>query len=486
MSFNFRTKLSILVGAIALGFLVLVTANILIADRVETQLKKIHEYYIPLIKLGPHLESQFGQIMRRLQDAVSANDAEAFDSIDRLNRNFLNELERSAGVLYPEHPTRITPLINALSDMYDTARKISVRLMREETGMSISDALNSMQVKYAQTRTLLQEATLFDESKLTEAFSSVDQAQKTAERLQLWISISCLLLIIGLSVGIVQSMLRALDSLTAGLMRFSEGDFDTPVPILRRDELGEVAETANRMAKQIQTLMAALKATNQELESFSYSVAHDLRAPLRAATGFSRALLEDYSSILPEDARGMVNHISTASKKMRDLIDGLLNLSQVTRGEMLVETVDLSAIAQDILQTLRQGDPARKIETTVEPGLLACGDSRLLRVVLANLIGNAWKFTGKTPDPKIEVGRIEENGNAVFFVRDNGAGFDMNYSEKLFNAFQRLHSDSEFEGNGIGLATVQRIIHRHHGKIWARSEPGKGATFFFYLRMDEP
>jgi len=481
MSFNFRTKLSMLVGAIALGFLVLVTANVLIANRVEKQLKTIHDYYIPLIKLGPHLESQFERIMRSLQDAVSANDSEAFDSIDQMNRNLLNELERSAGVLYPENPARITPLASALSDMYDTARSISLRLMREETGTSIADALNAMQTKYAQVRTMLQEATLFDESKLTEAFTSVDQAQKTAERLQLWISISCLLLIIGLSTGIVRSMLRALDSLTAGLMRFSEGDFDSPVPVLRHDELGEVAETANRMAKQIQTLMAALKATNQELESFSYSVAHDLRAPLRAATGFSRALLEDYSSILPADARTMVNHISIASKKMRDLIDGLLNLSRVTRGEMTIETVDLSSIAQDILQTLRQGDPERKVEATIERGVMACGDPRLLRVVLANLIGNAWKFTGKTPNPKIEFGKTEENGRAVFFVRDNGAGFDMNYSEKLFNAFQRLHSDSEFEGTGIGLATVQRIVHRHHGNIWARSEPGKGATFFFYL-----
>lgn len=225
-----------------------------------------------------------------------------------------------------------------------------------------------------------------------------------------------------------------------------------------------------------------LEATNKELEAFSYSVSHDLRAPLRALDGFSQALLEDYLEALDSEGQTYLQRIRAASQHMARLIDDLLSLSRITRAEMTYEQVDLSALAHGVCAGLREAAPERAVQVTIHDGLVAEGDPRLLRIALENLMGNAWKFTARQAQAHIEVGQISpsENGQ-VFYVRDNGAGFDMAYANKLFGAFQRLHSVTEFEGTGIGLATVQRIIHRHGGRIWAESEVGQGATFYFTL-----
>jgi PAS domain S-box-containing protein len=235
------------------------------------------------------------------------------------------------------------------------------------------------------------------------------------------------------------------------------------------------------LERRVRERTAQLEAANKELESFSYSVSHDLRAPLRGIDGFSRVLLESYAGKL--DARGQdyLQRVRAGSQRMSRLIDDLIELARWTRSTMTRTSVDLSAIAQSVVADLRQADPERKVEVVIAPELRAEGDPTLLRVALMNLLGNAWKFTGKQPEARIEVGRTTHGGVPAWFVRDNGAGFDMAYAGKLFGAFQRLHGQKEFEGTGIGLATVQRVIARHGGRIWAEGAPGRGATFYFTL-----
>jgi light-regulated signal transduction histidine kinase (bacteriophytochrome) len=224
-----------------------------------------------------------------------------------------------------------------------------------------------------------------------------------------------------------------------------------------------------------------LAAVNKELESFSYSVSHDLRAPLRSIDGFSQAILEDYTDKLDEQGRNYLQRVRSNTQKMGELIDDLLKLSRVTRSEMKLEMVNLSTLAQSIATEVQKTQPERQVEFVISPGLSAKGDERLLHILLENLLGNAWKFTAKHPQARIAFGSTQVGGKQVFFVRDDGAGFDMTYADKLFAPFQRLHSEGEFPGIGIGLATAQRIIHRHGGRVWAEGEIEKGATFYFTL-----
>jgi len=218
-----------------------------------------------------------------------------------------------------------------------------------------------------------------------------------------------------------------------------------------------------------------------ELESFAYSVSHDLRAPLRSIDGFSEILLEHYNDKLDDQGKDYLNRVRSASQRMSVLIDDLLKLSRVTRDEMHHENVNLSALAQKLTRELQQSQPERHVNFTIARGLVAKGDANLLRVALENLLVNAWKFSRTKECAMIEFGCTNTNGQHVYFVRDNGVGFDMAYADKLFGAFQRLHSPKEFEGTGIGLATVRRIVNRHGGTIWAESAVDQGATFYFTL-----
>jgi PAS domain S-box-containing protein len=224
-----------------------------------------------------------------------------------------------------------------------------------------------------------------------------------------------------------------------------------------------------------------LESVNNELESFAYSVSHDLRAPLRAMDGFSLALMEDYGDKFDGSGKNFLQRIRTASQQMSRLIDDLLSLSRVTRTEIRHSSVNLSAIANEIVNRHLELQPRSNFALDIQDGVTVFGDERLLRIALENLLGNAWKFTSKTENPLISFSSTKNNGKTVYSIKDNGAGFDMRYADKLFGAFQRLHSTTEFEGTGIGLATVQRIIARHGGKIWAESEVGKGAVFYFTI-----
>jgi signal transduction histidine kinase len=238
---------------------------------------------------------------------------------------------------------------------------------------------------------------------------------------------------------------------------------------------------AERASKDLEEANRELEGTNRELEAFSYSVSHDLRAPLRTIDGFSQILQEDYEDRLDEEGMDYLGRVRAASKHMAGLIDDLLDLSRVGRRPLTRERVDLSALAAGIVEDLRMAEPGRRVEFVAEENVTAWGDVSLLKVALENLLGNAWKFTSRKEGARIEFGVAEEGGRPVYFVRDDGAGFDQAYADKLFGAFQRLHGQEEFEGTGIGLATVARIVHRHGGRVWAEGEVGEGATFYFTL-----
>jgi PAS domain S-box-containing protein len=244
-------------------------------------------------------------------------------------------------------------------------------------------------------------------------------------------------------------------------------------------ERKKAEEDIIKLNEELKQHSTELEATNKELEAFSYSVSHDLRAPLRSMEGFSQALQEDCQDILNDECKDYLKRIQNSAELMAQLIDDLLQLSRLTRVDMVFNDVKLSDIAQSIAGDLKKLQPKREIEFIIAPGLTDRGDEKLLRIALTNLFENAWKFTGKTAEPRIEFGTTEDNGKVVYFVRDNGAGFDMIYADKLFKPFQRLHSVTEFPGTGIGLASVQRIIQRHSGRVWADAKIGIGANFYW-------
>ncbi len=283
-------------------------------------------------------------------------------------------------------------------------------------------------------------------------------------------------------------------------------DYSLRAPKFGEDELGALTDSFNQMlgrieeqkrelqqhatrleqrvaerTKELERRALELQAANSELDAFAYSVSHDLRAPLRSIDGFSQVLLEDYGAGLDEAGRDSLQRVRAASQRMATLIDDLLKLARVTRTEMRTERVDLSGMARELVLDIQRTTPDRQVEFAIAPGLEAQGDSRLLRVVLDNLLRNGWKYTGKQPQPRVEFTAMDENGGRVFVIKDNGAGFDMKYADKLFGVFQRLHSTAEFEGTGVGLATVRRIINRHGGRIWAEGIVDQGATFYFTL-----
>jgi signal transduction histidine kinase len=298
----------------------------------------------------------------------------------------------------------------------------------------------------------------------------------------------------------LEQVAQAADAMAAG-------DYTRRVDVQRGDEIGRLAAAFNVMAARVEAsheeleshvrartkelehareelhqYTADLAVANRELESFSYSVSHDLRAPLRSIDGFAQALAEDYTDRLDETGRDYLSRIRAAAQRMGALIDDLLSLSRVTRVELTRSAVDLSALVQETAQRLRESDPSRQVEWRIQPNITVAGDPRLLRLALDNLLENAWKFTGKRHEATIEFRVVTlPEGSTAFVVRDNGAGFDMAHAGKLFGAFQRLHGMSEFPGTGIGLATVQRVIRRHGGRIWAEAAPDVGAAFFFTL-----
>ena len=344
------------------------------------------------------------------------------------------------------------------------------------------------------------EALVFKASRGIEDIYELTYIRKDGSRLPAVVSVTALrdaheiiigYLLIGTDNTVRQQMAVALTEKEAELRRQAR-ELETLNDKLARANMDLELENAERRRAEIEarglneelesrvvTRTAEIAAVNRELEAFAYSVSHDLRAPLRHMTGFSQVLLEDYGGVLDETATDFLHRISRASVHMGQLIDGLLTLSRVSRGDLERTEVDLAAIAHNIAQRFRLAEPDRNVAITIAPHIHVHADARLMFLVLQNLLGNAWKFTGNTADAAITFGEVERDGQMACFVRDNGAGFDMAYVSKLFAPFQRLHTTAEFEGTGIGLATVSRIVNRHRGRVWIESAIGVGTTVFF-------
>jgi light-regulated signal transduction histidine kinase (bacteriophytochrome) len=269
----------------------------------------------------------------------------------------------------------------------------------------------------------------------------------------------------------------------ASLEGFSAGADDYLAKPFTSQELLARVRTHLNMARARDELNTKLMRTNEELEAFSYSVSHDLRSPLRAVDGYAHVLEKEYAAQLGEEGRRLLGLVRQQAGRMGQLIEDLLQLSRIARSELSRTRIDVSELARAVAEELQRKEPERKVSLLIQKGLVADGDTRLLRILLDNLLGNAWKFTAKTDAARIAFRTEQHDGTGVFVVRDNGAGFDMTYAEKLFRPFQRLHGETEFPGTGIGLATVRRIVERHGGRVWAEGVPGRGASVFFTLPM---
>jgi signal transduction histidine kinase len=318
------------------------------------------------------------------------------------------------------------------------------------------------------------------------------------QRIFIAVALFCVVLFIA-TLYLVRRIVRPVIRLTQVARSIAEGDLRVQADQEGSNELAELARAFNYMTgrlhaaqeenrlvnaqleRRVEERTGQLESANQELESFNYSVAHDLRTPLRSIDGFSRVLSNKYRAQLDAQGLDYLDRVCRASQHMGRLIDDLLQLSKLACGPVRLEPVDLSEIARNVAEELKKTNPERQVCFTIASGLMVQADPGLLRIVLFNLLGNAWKFTGKRAAAEIEFGARDMQGERTFFVRDNGAGFNMRYVAKLFGAFQRLHTEHDFEGTGIGLATVQRIIQRHKGSVWAESTEGQGAIFYFTL-----
>ncbi|MDX2093776.1 MAG: ATP-binding protein [Kofleriaceae bacterium] len=492
MRLTFRAKLITMVAIDALALLALIVSNALIDRHVDEQLAEIRERSLPRIGLTERLEASFERLTRSFQDAVAAAEPELIRESARYHQELLAQLDTAAYVVTPADQVHLR---QSLAAYVETATAVAEGLIAGAGGEEQVAIMQRLQARQSDVLALLRRVSSFDEAELDSAFASIASVRRTGARTGLVVSAGCLVIILGLSIWIGRDLVRRVALVVDGLQRFGAGQFSPPIPPAGEDELGAVARCANDMAAGLQRLdaetrallvqtqhqAAELRAANRELDAFAYSVSHDLKAPLRAIDGFSEILVRDLGPRLDDKAREHLGRVRKASQRMGALIEDLLLLSRVSRAELRRDRVDLSALAADTISELRRRDPDREVEVQIASGLVTHGDARLLRIVLENLLGNSWKFTRRAAQPRITLGRMVREGRETFFVTDNGAGFDMTYVDKLFAPFQRLHSSDEFEGSGIGLATVQRVIARHGGRVAAESEVGKGTTLYFTI-----
>lgn len=384
-----------------------------------------------------------------------------------------------------------------LADLRERS-KTTHRIFEELAATPVVDAANTgddalprrFEAQLSSRLLILQQETLADAFRLADF--STERINAAQQRVVVVILVGLALIALSMSAAawmINRSVLAPIGKLEQATREVAAGNWNYKLDIDSDDEIGNMSRNFDAMTQSLRMSFAQIERSNQELaelnkeiESFSYSVSHDLRGPLRSMDGFSMALLEDYGDKLDSEARDSLQRIRAASQRMGRLIDELLGLSRVTRAELTIRPVNLSEIAQAIADALDQQHPERHVQWVIDKGVIVQADKSLMQIAMQNLLENAWKFTGKAEQPVIRVGATHRDGRQECFVADNGVGFDMAYADRLFGAFQRLHHESEFPGTGIGLAIVQRIFRRHEGTIWAQAQLGLGATFFFQLK----
>jgi signal transduction histidine kinase len=374
-------------------------------------------------------------------------------------------------------------------------------------GATMNERIASGNATQAELNAMLEEVTALDEqlTPLENAFSAVlGEGARWLRQTLLIVTLGATLLFlcIGLTLAfmISRQLTSQIDRLRVAAVRAAKGDFHQTIPAEGSDEIGDLSRAFQEMmvqreeaekenvnlTEQLERRVLDLRSANEELESFSYSVSHDLRAPLRAIDGFSAILTDEHSATLDPEGRRLLGTVRRNVGQMSRLIEGLLTFSRLSYRPLAISSVDLMELIKEIDADVRAAEPGRQIQMTIEPLGWLEGDPLLLRQVFVNLLSNAVKFTRNRPVAVIHVRRVDQDDRAVFSVRDNGAGFDMEYADKLFGVFQRLHRPDEFEGTGVGLAIAQRIVHRHGGTMWAESEPDKGACFYVALPFTPP
>lgn len=460
-------------GAGILAILVGVAALFTLRESVQTRNHLISERIEPMIiaqEMVAALERKVAASRGYVIAPEQISAQEVWDNHWEF-QNLLNELRENPGVARPEQLAVIGQGEQQHQSLLDRGFELRRR------GESLPNIIRYWQLTIIPLHRTLRANLIqvLDQNRQAFEAASVSSASRSSR------GVVTMAIVVGIASVLILLLVPLVTRMLSENLRVSEE--------LQRahDELRRANE---QLEQRVQERTVALSAANQELEAFSYSVSHDLRAPLRGIDGFSQALLEDCSAQLDAQGREYLQRIRSGVQRMGRLIDDLLSLSRLTRREIHFQAVNLTAIARSVLEELRAADAERNVHVEIGEVGQVTGDAGLLSAALENLFTNAWKFTSKKPDARIEFGAFTQKdahglAERVYFVRDNGAGFDMAYSDKLFGAFQRLHGVSEFGGTGIGLATVRRIIHRHGGRIWAAGEVGKGATFYFTLGARE-
>ncbi len=495
---NIKNKLYISAGISIVLVVVLLSAILVTSGKIAEENKK-HQLLMDVYESVSELDIVTYDYLLHREERMEHQWNMKHDSLGEI----LDGLAEEEGLksIRAEYET----LGNLFSQVTENYRE-KQKSIQEGASQEKIDAITGLGERLVAQLLITSHSIITDASRLAEeAHIEATEAQRVASNLTVILMIILAITVTTSSLLVARSISKPLDELTKGTEIIGKGDLEHKVGVTSKDELGELAAAFNKMTGSLKEITASrddldreitvrkraeegllksnteLAAVNDELETFSYSVSHDLRTPLRGIDGFSQALLEDYPDKLDEQGKHYLSRVRAASQHMGQLIDDLLNLSRLTRGDMNHEAVNLTTLAQTIADNFKETQPERQVEFVIHKGLVASGDVRLIRALLENLFGNAWKFTGKHPSARIEFGVTQVEGKEAFFVRDDGIGFDMTYADKLFGAFQRLHAPSEFPGTGIGLATVKRIINRHGGSIWAEGAVDQGATFYFSL-----
>ena len=503
---RFRHRIGLLVALAGAGLVAVTAVTLVLGRRSEAQISGIETRYVPLIEANADLKILLNQTRRALEDAANAADEDRLADADRLAGAFVRRVQAAHDTIASNggDPAGLEAVFQTY---YTRARAISADLIAGTPAAQLAGRAEDMASAQRAVAAALDRATSPDRERLAAAFHTARASQALSLRIDIAVAAGALALMGLLSWRLIRRTVRSLHAVSQGVERLARGDFDEEIVVPAGDEVGELARQANQTAARLRDLLdetrsqadelrvanATLQvakddadAANRELEAFSYSVSHDLRSPLRAIDGFSQALLERYEARLDDKGADYLHRVRNAAQRMGELIDALLQLSRINRMPLTRRRVDLSEVARGVVDELARQSPEREVACAISDGLVADADGGLVRVLLDNLIGNAWKFTARTEPARVEVGADRPDGETVYFVRDNGAGFDMTYASKLFAPFQRLHSTSEFTGTGIGLATVHRVVDRHGGRVWAEGEVGRGATIFFTLTPASP